>query len=44
MEFFKILLIILVSAPVIAVAVYLYYQILGYIRARNRAENSRRQR
>lgn len=41
---FKILLIILVSAPVIATAWVLYGQVLAYIRARNLADSQRRRR
>ena len=35
---FRIMLIILVAAPVIAFAVYLWYQIEEYVRHRNRIE------
>ena len=44
MVVFKILLIILVSAPVIAAAWVLYGQVLTYIRARNLADSQRRRR
>ena len=39
---FKILLIILVSAPVIGVAWILYGQVLSFIRQKNLTENRRR--
>lgn len=42
MVFFKILLIILVSAPVIALAWALYSQVVAYIKARNLAERKSR--
>jgi len=42
MVFFKILLIILVSAPVIAAAWLFYGQVIGYINAKNRQEKKRR--
>ena len=44
MVIFKILLIILVSAPVIAFAWVLYAQVLAYIREKNRKESERRRR
>lgn len=44
MVFFKILLIILISAPVILFAFYLYGQMLGYVNAKNREEKIRRDR
>lgn len=42
MVFFKILLIILIAAPVIFIAFYLYGQMLGYVNAKNREEKLRR--
>ena len=41
MVIFKVLLIILISAPVIAFAWILYGQVLSYIRERNRVDNER---
>ena len=41
MVVFKILLIILVSAPVIAFAWAMYGQVLSYIRERNRVDKER---
>ena len=38
---FKILLIILVAAPVIAAALFFYLQMLGFIRDRNTVEKAR---
>jgi len=38
---FKILLIILVSAPVIGLALYFYSQMIGFIKVRNKAEEDR---
>ena len=39
MFIFKILLIILIALPVIALSSYLYSQMLSYIKARNRIED-----
>ena len=39
MIFFKILLIILIALPVIALASYFYSQMLSYIKVRNGIEN-----
>ena len=39
MFIFKILLIILIALPVIALASYFYSQMLSYIKARNRIED-----
>ena len=39
MVVFKILLIILIALPVIALASYFYSQMLSYIKARNRIED-----
>ena len=41
MVIFKVLLIILISAPVIAFAWLLYLQVLSYIRERNRVDRER---
>ena len=41
---FKIILIILIALPVVALAVYLYLQLLNYIRAKNRSEKTARRR
>ena len=41
MVIFKVLLIILISAPVIAFAWVLYGQVLSYIRERNRVDRER---
>jgi len=41
MVVFKILLIILISAPVIAIAWVMYGQVLSYIRERNRVDKER---
>ena len=41
MVIFKVLLIILISAPVIAFAWILYGQVLSYIRERNRVDKER---
>ena len=41
MVIFKILLIILISAPVIAFAWVLYAQVLSYIKERNRVDKER---
>lgn len=38
---FKILLILLIAAPVIAIATYFYFQMLAYIRDRNKVEEYR---
>ena len=38
-DVFKILLIILIALPVIALASYFYFQMLSYIKARNAIEN-----
>ncbi|MBQ9272408.1 MAG: hypothetical protein IJ227_01655 [Mogibacterium sp.] len=43
MSIFKILLIILVSAPVIGFALYFYSQMIGFIKVRNKAEEDRLQ-
>lgn len=40
MIIFKILLIILVAAPVIALSVYLYSQMIAFIREKNRHEKA----
>ncbi len=42
--FFKILLIILIALPVVALAIYLYLQVVEYIRAKNRSEKMARRR
>ena len=42
MDFFRILLIILIALPVIAFAVIQYVHVLDYIRARNDADSLRR--
>lgn len=42
--FFKILLIILIALPVVAFAVYLYFQVVEYIKAKNRSERVARRR
>ena len=39
---FQILLIILVSAPVVALAVFLFLQLLKYVRTKNREESRAR--
>lgn len=39
---FKILLIVLIAAPVVALAAWLYFQVLAYIRAKNRSEKEAR--
>lgn len=44
MVFFKILLIILIALPVVALAIYLYLQVVEYIRAKNRSEKMARRR
>ena len=44
MTFFKILLILLVALPVVALSVYLYIQVIGYIRSRNSEAKQREQR
>jgi hypothetical protein len=41
---FKILLIILIALPVVALATFLYFQVLEYIRAKNRSERMARRR
>ena len=41
MVIFKVLLIILISAPVIAFAWVLYGQVLSYVRERNRVDRER---
>ena len=41
MVIFKVLLIILISAPVIAFAWILYGQVLSYVRERNRVDRER---
>ena len=41
---FKIALIILIAAPVIALAAALYAQVIKYIRAKNRSEKETRRR
>lgn len=41
MVIFKILLIILVAAPALGLIVYLYTQVVSYIKARNREDNIR---
>lgn len=41
MAVFKIMLIILISLPVIAGAVYMYFQMLAYIREKNSIETAR---
>jgi hypothetical protein len=41
MVIFKILLILLISAPVIAFAWVLYLQVLSYVRERNRVDKER---
>ena len=41
MTAFKILLIILVAAPVIGAALFFYFQMIGFIRERNTAERAR---
>ena len=41
---FKILLIILISLPVTALATYLYFQVVAYIKAKNRSERVVRRR
>ena len=40
MSFFKILLIILISAPVIALALYFYFQMYDFIRKKNMKEKA----
>lgn len=42
--FFKILLIILIALPVVALATYLYVQVVEYIKAKNRSERNVRRR
>ncbi len=42
MIWFKILLIILVAAPFIAIAVVLYLQLIKYVSARNKEDKVRR--
>ena len=42
--FFKILLIILIALPVVALATYLYIQVVEYIKAKNRSERMARRR
>ncbi len=42
--FFKILLIILIALPVVALATYLYIQVVEYIKAKNRSERVARRR
>ena len=49
MAVFKIMLIILIALPVVAFSVYLYFQVLGFIHAKNseakyREEQDRRLR
>ena len=41
---FKILLIILIALPVVALATYLYVQVVEYIKAKNRSERNARRR
>ena len=41
MTAFKILLIILVAAPVIGAALFFYFQMIGFIRERNAVEKAR---
>lgn len=41
---FKILLIILIALPVVALAIYLYFQVVEYIKAKNRSERGARRR
>lgn len=42
MIWFKILLIVLVAAPVIAIAMVLYFQLIKYVNVRNKEDNVRR--
>lgn len=42
--FFKILLIILIALPVVALATYLYFQVVAYIRVKNSNERRARRR
>jgi hypothetical protein len=44
MMFFKILLIILIALPVVAIATYLYTQVVEYIKAKNRSERGANRR
>jgi hypothetical protein len=39
--FFQILLIILVAAPVLALALYMWLQVLSYVRQKNRQDSGR---
>ncbi len=41
---FKILLIILIALPVVALATFLYFQVVEYVKAKNRAEKEARRR
>ena len=41
MVVFKILLIVLIALPVVALSVYLYFQTISYIRARNLEDKGR---